>query len=243
MRRILVTGANKGIGFALVRRLLNEFNDTFIYLGSRDISRGEAAVKSLIEESDSWTTRLKLVHIEVDSVSSVQSAKDAIASSLREDHSSLFAVVNNAGVGFGPMFVAKCNENMKQFFTKKDIQWSEIDTLMQSCHPNMKQDDYAAIGIVDSAYGFSKACLNSYMMFLSNEHPNLKINSCTPGYIETDLTKSFEGSKKPPYEGTHSPVALLFKESIGTGKFYGSDCLRSPLDRYRNPGDPEYESD
>ena len=70
MRRILVTGANKGIGFALVRRLLNEFNDTFIYLGSRDISRGEAAVKSLIEESDSWTTRLKLVHIEVDSVSS-----------------------------------------------------------------------------------------------------------------------------------------------------------------------------
>jgi NAD(P)-dependent dehydrogenase (short-subunit alcohol dehydrogenase family) len=65
-----VTGANKGIGFALVRRLLNEFNDTFIYLGSRDISRGEAAVKSLIEESDSWTARLKLIHIEVDSASS-----------------------------------------------------------------------------------------------------------------------------------------------------------------------------
>ena len=212
----------------------------------------------------------------------VQSAKDAIASSLGEDHSSLFAVVNNAGIGFGysvtstlatnvygcrnvceafipflnvdhgrivfissasgPMFVAKCSEKMKKFFTRKDIQWSEIDTLMQSCNPNMKEEDYAAKGLVDSAYGFSKACLNSYMMSLSNEHPTLKINSCTPGYIETDITKSFEGSKKPPYEGTHSPVTLLFKESIGTGKFYGSDCLRSPLDRYRNPGDPEYES-
>ncbi len=211
------------------------------------------------------------------------SAKDAVSSNLREDKSSLFAIVNNAGIGFGnsiastfatnvygcrnvceafipllnadngriifissaagPMFVAKCNEHMKQFFTRKDIQWSEIDALMQSCHPNMTDDDYAGKGLVDNAYGLSKACLNSYMMCLSNEHPNLKINACTPGYIETDLTKSLEGSKKPPYEGTHSPVSLLFKESIGTGKFYGSDCLRSPLDRYRNPGDPEYQSD
>ena len=70
MRRILVTGANKGIGFALVRRLLSEFSDTFVYLGSRDISRGEAAVKSLIEESNSWAARLKLIHLEVDSISS-----------------------------------------------------------------------------------------------------------------------------------------------------------------------------
>ena len=70
LRKILVTGANKGIGFALVRRLLTDFEDTFVYLGSRDSSRGEAAVQALISESPSWSTRLKLVHLEVDSVAS-----------------------------------------------------------------------------------------------------------------------------------------------------------------------------
>jgi hypothetical protein len=70
MRKILVTGANKGIGFALVRRLLSEYTDTFVYLGSRDISRGEAAIKSLIGESDSWAARLQFIHLEVDSISS-----------------------------------------------------------------------------------------------------------------------------------------------------------------------------
>ena len=40
MKRILITGANKGIGFATVKKLLESFSDTFILLGSRDLPRG-----------------------------------------------------------------------------------------------------------------------------------------------------------------------------------------------------------
>lgn len=29
----------------------------------------------------------------------------------------------------------------------------------------------------------------------------------------------------------------------GSGRYYGSDGLRSPLDRYRSPGDPPYQGD
>jgi carbonyl reductase 1 len=39
------------------------------------------------------------------------------------------------------------------------------------------------------AYGFSKAVLNAYSRWLAKEHPSLVVNSCTPGFIATDLTK------------------------------------------------------
>lgn len=145
----------------------------------------------------------------------------------------------------GPMFVVKCSPDMQKFFTKKDVTWSEIDALMKSCSPSMSEADYAVRGLGDgSPYGFSKACLNSYMISLANGFPNLRINSCTPGYIDTDLTKGFGGGgKKPPHEGTHAPVFLIMGEPSGSGKFYGSDSRRSPLDKYRSPGDPEYESE
>ena len=50
MKTILVTGANKGIGLAIVRKLLREFPDTCLLLGSRDVERGSSAVKTLLAE-------------------------------------------------------------------------------------------------------------------------------------------------------------------------------------------------
>lgn len=213
----------------------------------------------------------------------VQAAKELVALSLESDRVPLYAVVNNAGIGFGnsmtttfatnvygcrnvcdafipllnpekgrivfissasgPMFVAKCSEQFKTFFKRKDITWPEIDGFISSLNPSSTAEELAAKGLDSNIYGFSKALLNLYMVSLSNQYPNLIINSCTPGYIETDLTKGFDGNKKAPYEGTHAPFALLFRNPLDSGKFYGSDCLRSPIDRYRNPGDPEYDGE
>ena len=37
MRRVLVTGANKGIGRAIAQAILEHADDTFVYLGSRGV--------------------------------------------------------------------------------------------------------------------------------------------------------------------------------------------------------------
>ena len=50
MKKILVTGANKGIGLGIVKNLLREFPDTHLLLGSRDVARGEAAVREILSE-------------------------------------------------------------------------------------------------------------------------------------------------------------------------------------------------
>ena len=50
MKKILVTGANKGIGLGIVKKLLRDFPDTYLLLGSRDVARGEAAVREILSE-------------------------------------------------------------------------------------------------------------------------------------------------------------------------------------------------
>lgn len=90
------------------------------------------------------------------------------------------------------------------------------------------------------AYGMSKAAVATYTIISAREHPNFKINSITPGYIDTAIVSSMKGDKKPPEEGTVSIKRCLFEDCPGNGRFYGSDGLRSPLNKTRNPGDPEY---
>lgn len=60
-RPILVAGANKGIGLATVRRLLGEADDAFVFLGSRDTDRGEAARDGLIAAHPAWAERVAVL--------------------------------------------------------------------------------------------------------------------------------------------------------------------------------------
>ena len=89
-------------------------------------------------------------------------------------------------------------------------------------------------------------------MLLARQHPNLTVNACTPGFIETDMTRPMavtscktpaEMGMKSPKEGASAIVFLLMGNPEGSGHYYGSDCLRSPIDRYRSPGDPPYTGD
>ncbi len=58
MRRILVTGANKGIGLAIVTALLDDYDDTFVLLGSRNLERGRSAASGLVDTHPTWSERL-----------------------------------------------------------------------------------------------------------------------------------------------------------------------------------------
>ena len=49
MKRILITGANKGIGLATVKKLLESYSDTYVLLGSRDLTRGKQGLESLLK--------------------------------------------------------------------------------------------------------------------------------------------------------------------------------------------------
>lgn len=86
----------------------------------------------------------------------------------------------------------------------------------------------------------------------AHQTPDARAPSRAPPHrtVETDLTRPLADSSrkspaemgmKPPEHGAHSAMALLFSSDVRTsGCYYGSDGVRSPLHKYRAPGDPPY---
>ena len=68
----------------------------------------------------------------------------------------------------------------RRVFTDTDVEWDEIERTMKEALNGPFEGE---------AYGFSKACVNAYSQWLAKQYPALVVNSCTPGFIATDLTK------------------------------------------------------
>jgi carbonyl reductase 1 len=91
-RVILVTGANKGIGFYVVKKLLNESSsdDKIILLGSRDLKRGQDALEQLGSPPN--------VHLLQLDISSIESINQAVSEIKEKYDGQLDIIINNAGV-------------------------------------------------------------------------------------------------------------------------------------------------
>jgi len=289
MKRILITGANKGIGLATVAKLLGSYDETFLLLGSRDSKKGQQALNSLLNIQPEWKDRLDLIQIDVEQDLSVNSAAEEVVTKFGMTPSPLYAIVNNAGIGdsmqglnkvlqvntfgpkrvcdaflpllnpsigrvvnvtsaSGPLYLAGSSNETKKLLTNPEVSWTEIEKFMSECL-KLESERTTDWGGDWSAYGISKACTNAYSIYLAKKNPNLTINACTPGFIETDLTRPMAESNgktpaemgmKSPEEGVSASVFLLMGNPSGSGHYYGSDCVRSPLDKYRSPGDPPY---
>lgn len=297
IKSVLVTGANKGIGLAIVKGLLEK--GCFVFLGSRDVPRGEEAAKSL---GDEYKDQVQVVQLDVTDSSSVAGAVEAVKAKLADKP--LYGLVNNAGgaggmgykdhedhrravglnlygvervssaflpllskdsrivmVGSGaaPLFVSKCSAERQAVLCDPTTTWEQLKSLLEDAdkvsagRPEDPKAAFAAVGLNEGqSYGLSKAALMTYAMVLALANPELKINSCSPGFIETDLTKPFasamgktpgEMGMKSTDQGASCPLYLTLGDvptPPGEAWFFGSDCVRSPLDKYREPGDPPY---
>ena len=76
-KRVLVTGGNSGIGLALCKLLIRD-HDCYVYLGSRDASRGATALKSIIEEVPEKADKIEVIQIDVGNDASCKSAAEAL---------------------------------------------------------------------------------------------------------------------------------------------------------------------
>ncbi|NXO77392.1 CBR1 reductase, partial [Sitta europaea] len=87
----VVTGSNKGIGLAIVRALCKEFPGD-VYLTSRDVGRGQAAVAQLQQEG----LRPLFHQLDIDDLQSIRALRDF----LKDKYGGLNVLVNNAGIAF-----------------------------------------------------------------------------------------------------------------------------------------------
>lgn len=117
---------------------------------------------------------------------------------------------------------------------------------MDHCFGGLVELDEIARNLqTENAYGASKALLNAYTVIQGKSDSDIFVNACTPGWIKTDLTKG-HGASNPTSKGAVPPCFLMMDESLNSkpsGRYYGSDCVRSPLHFYRGPGDAPCEND
>lgn len=232
MKNVLVTGANKGIGFEVSKQMAEL--GYHVFLGCRDLQKGLEAVNQLKE---SGISAVEALEIDVSDLSSVHRAASELASKIDV----LDVLINNAGTaGPQPQNISQCDISVvKELF---DTNVFGVIQTTQAMIPLLRKASQPVIVNVSSevgsltmqtsegrnpnwdlyhVYGSTKTALNAFTIAFANEFKNskFKINSATPGYTATDLN-GFAGFKTAA-EGAKPIVKLATIGAEGpTGKFF-----------------------
>eukprot|EP00743_Colponemidia_sp_Colp-15_P003890 GILK01004198.1.p1 GENE.GILK01004198.1~~GILK01004198.1.p1 ORF type:complete len:293 (-),score=48.78 GILK01004198.1:147-977(-) len=250
-RVALVTGANKGIGFAIVNNLLRTSQLTVI-LTSRNEDLGAQAIQQLKDLNPHSEQRLKYHQLDLTDKASIQ----RVATFLKDLYGGLDVLINNAGMAFkGDAFDSHVVETtirtnfygtmdvcdallplireggrvvnvgstagllkivrppLRDQFLKEDLSRAELVQLIQKFVSDVAAGTHTAAGWPTAAYGMSKVAENIFTRILAREagRPDIKINVCCPGYVNTDMS-SHRGHLTPD-QGAETPVFLALLPS------------------------------
>ena len=234
MKTVLITGANKGIGFETAKQLAQ--SGYFVYLGSRNKIKGLEALEKL---KALGINNVDCIEIDVTNINSIKSARKELESKVKQ----LDVLINNAGIGGGQAQNLSTGEieNLRKVF---DTNFFGAVQTTQQFIPLLKKSNEPRIVNVSSglgsltihsstqnpnyaiydAYSCSKTALNAFTVLLAKEfrNTNFKINSVTPGYTATDLNH-FQGTQTPEQAAKVIVKYATVDKDGPTGKFLKED--------------------
>lgn len=232
MKYVLVTGANKGIGFEVAKQMAEL--GYFVYLGCRNEQNGQEAISSLKKMN---LENVELLQIDVSDLASVKKAATALASKI----DALDILINNAAIAGGqPQTISACDVSMlKDIFNTNYFGTIQTTQEMLPLLEKAKQpvivnvsSELGSLAMQTSegrnpnwnnfdAYASTKTALNTFTILLAHAFKNTKIriNSVTPGFTATDLN-GFTGFKTAA-QGAKPIVRLAVIGADGpSGKFF-----------------------
>ena len=237
MKTVLITGANKSIGLETARQLLQQ--GYYVYLGSRDIQKGQQAINQLHSEG---LSQVEPIEIDVDHIESIQAAREILGQKIKV----LDVLINNAGIsGAMPQTPLETDIGVfkkvleTNFFGVIAVTQAFIDLLKQSSEPRIvnvtsglgsltlhNDPAWKYYEVKPACYVASKAALNAYTIVLAYDLRNtlFKVNAVDPGYTATD----FNNHSGP---GTVADAALrvvkaaLISSDGPTGQFFSDDNI------------------
>lgn len=230
-RTALITGANKGIGFAIARQLGAQGHT--VWLGCRDARRGEVAVRALTDAG------IDARGVQLDVVDAASVAQAAVHVS--ENCEQLDVLVNNAGLMVVPPTPAaeEAVDDVQRMF---DTNVFGVMRVTQAFVPLLRKSDAGRIvmmssglaslndaldmrsetwGVGFSGYCASKTALNMLTVKFAKElaAEGIKVNAVDPGLTSTDMTGN--GAGHSPEQGARAAVALAMTHAYGpTAGFY-----------------------
>lgn len=194
-RVALVTGANRGIGCEIARKLARKGFLTVI--GARDMAKGQKAAEAMKSEG----LDLAVVELDVTDEASVKRGVAEAAGLLER----LDVLVNNAGIYIDkPSILGERALTMPPKLMLETFDTNTVGPLrvIQQVVPLMSSANYgriinlssimgqlSAMGEASVAYRASKAALNAVTRVIAAElsDTNIKVNSMHPGWVKTEM--------------------------------------------------------
>ncbi len=228
---VVVTGANRGIGFEICRQLAQKKN-ILVVLTSRDKAKGQEACRQLQRQEFS----VNFAELDVASAAGIQTFRQYI----EKEYGRCDVLINNAGV-----FVDRGIAGKEDFFGVLNSKVEDIRQTMetnvygplllcQALVPLMKKNNYGRIVNMSSgmgqfaemgggypAYRISKVSLNALtrIFHAELEGTNILINSMCPGWVKTDM--GGPSAQRSVEEGADTAVWLATLPDNGpSGKFF-----------------------
>ncbi|HVX47296.1 MAG TPA: SDR family NAD(P)-dependent oxidoreductase [Mycobacteriales bacterium] len=219
MTAILITGANKGLGYESARRLLAAGHT--VYIGARDPGRGAAAAKEL---------GARFVKLDVTDDSSVRQAIDGL--------DELDVLINNAGIAGSRTAPGDVSaDDLRRVYETNvfglvRVTHAALPLLRKSAAPVIVNvaSGLGSIGVVTDpdrleshyptlAYSSSKSAVVMLTVQYAKAFPDIRVNVVDPGYTATDLNGN-QGTQTVT-EGTDAIVRLAGIGPDGpTGGFF-----------------------
>ncbi|KFF04621.1 SDR family oxidoreductase [Flavobacterium reichenbachii] len=235
MKTVLITGANRSIGLETVKQLSEK--GLFVYLGARDLQKGEAVAAEL---SQNGYKNIKAIQIDVTNEESVTAARNII----EKEQGKLDILINNAGV-LGDVPQDSSTTSVEDIQKTFDTNFFGVIRVTQAFLELLKKSDSPRISNITSGLGSlalhsdptwkyyavkavsyvsSKTALNAFTVTLAYELKDLpfKVNAIDPGYTATDFNHhSGPGS-------VESAASFIIKHTVTdaeapTGKFFSND--------------------
>jgi NAD(P)-dependent dehydrogenase (short-subunit alcohol dehydrogenase family) len=235
MKTVLITGANKSIGFETARQLLKK--GYYVYLGCRDLEKGNEAAGQLKSEG---LENIEPIVIDVNNSASVKAAKEVLLSKIP----ALDVLINNAGIAGGfPQNVLETDVAVYRdvfetnVFGVIEVTQAFMDLLKKSEAPRIvnvtsglgsltlhSDPSWKYYAIKPVAYLVSKAAMNGYTIALAYElrDTSFKVNAVDPGYTATDFNHH-----SGPGTVEEAAARVVNAATLGvdgpTGQFYSDD--------------------
>lgn len=215
----LVTGANKGIGKAIVRGLAQK--GMTVLLGARDPERGMQAAEEL-----SSNGTVHFLQLDVTDEASVRAAAQEVATR----YGKLDVLVNNAGIsGSGARPSEETVEDLQNVYNTNVFAVVRVTNALLpllrlspagrivniSSLRGSIGDEGAWVGTPIMAYSSSKTALNAITAHYARELAGtpIKINGAAPGHVATDFN-GFRGTRTPD-EGAAIAIKLATLDESG----------------------------
>lgn len=224
----LVTGGNKGIGFAICKGLLDAGFDVF--LAARDTEKGKAAIEKLSTDNN----LVQFVELDVTDDESIKNAVKSVSQAT----DALDVLVNNAGIYPD---LRGTEQGVNILTVSRDLLTKAMNTnafssirITQAFLPLLEKADNPKVINVSSgngqldgisanvpSYSLSKLALNGATILLADalKFRNIAVYAMCPGWVKTDMGGS--DAPRTPEQGADTAIWLATEAAIEeSGKFF-----------------------